>query len=122
MHAYSQYLFILFLSNSIVHLLAQEYTSIPRRQDLMNAVLLHTFELRCQYNGVGDGEFLEWFKKNGTHDVSVNTDKPGHYVVKQNELESQLMIKIFGKRREISNYVLLCFFQSNRMQLLNNGM
>jgi len=44
---------------------------------------------------------LNGTKKNATHDVSVNTDKPGHYdVVKhkekeRNEKESTLLIKIF---------------------------
>lgn len=101
MYGYSQYLLILFLSKSIVHLLAQEYTSSPRPTEAKYAALLRSFQLRCQYNGVGDGEFLEWFKKNGTHTVSVNVDKPGHYIVKKNEHESNLTIKIFGKRMEI---------------------
>jgi hypothetical protein len=51
------------------------------------------------YKGVGDGEFVEWFKRIGTDDISVNVDKPGHYVVKQNEHESNLTIKIFGKEK-----------------------
>lgn len=75
----------------------------------MNAALLHSFELRCHFTGVGDGEFLEWFKKTGTDDVSVNMDKPGHYVVKQNEQDSNLTIKIFGKGREIfAEYQIIC--------------
>jgi len=38
---------------------------------------------------------LNGLKKNATHDVSVNTDKPGHYIVKHKEKESILNIKIF---------------------------
>jgi hypothetical protein len=66
----------------------------------LEVALKHSFELKCEYNGPGDVEFLEWFKKNATHDVSVNTDKPGHYIVKHHEKDSILLIKIFGKTTE----------------------
>jgi hypothetical protein len=97
--AYSQYFLILLVSNSIVSLIAQEYTSKPQRGEQLSAALTRPFELRCMYKGVGDGEFVEWFKRIGTDDISVNVDKPGHYVVKQNEHESNLTIKIFGKEK-----------------------
>ena len=100
MHGHSQYLFIIFLLNSIVHLRAQDYTAVVVSGQSMYAALGRSFELRCRYNGIGDGEFIDWFKKNATHDVSVNTDKPGHYVIESNEMESSLTIKIFGNRSE----------------------
>lgn len=107
MHTYSQYLFIVFLSNSIVYLRGQVYTSIPARGETMNVALGRSFELRCLFNGIGNAEFIDWFKKNATHDVSVNTDKPGHYVVKTDENHSNLTIKIFGndKNHLIIRYV-----------------
>ena len=61
--------------------------------------LKNSIELKCEYEG-GDGQFTEWFKDG----IPVSADKPGHYVVKQNEKESILIIKIFGKdkKKEIS--------------------
>jgi len=94
--AYTQLFLILFIvSNSIVHLTAQYYTPIPHPGTQLQAALKRSFILKCEYTGGGDPEFLEWYKKNATHDVPVNTDKPGHYIVKQTKNESKLEIKIF---------------------------
>jgi len=93
--AYSQLFLILFIVlNSIVYLTAQ-YRPTPHPGNRLEVVLKHSFDLKCEYTGVGgDGEFLEWYKKNATHDVLV-TDKPGHYVTNKSEKESNLTIKIF---------------------------
>ncbi len=76
----------------------QQYvlTTKPSRPQ---AALKSQFELKCEYTGDGSGKFVGWFKKNKDYDVSVNADKPGHYVVKQTDKESILTIKIFGKKR-----------------------
>jgi len=94
--AYSQCSLILFLvCNSIVHLTAQQYTSIPAPEVTRAVPLKHSFQLRCLYNGEGDGEFMEWFKEVDGESISVNLDKPGHYIVKHSKSESSLTIKIF---------------------------
>jgi len=93
--SYSQLALILFtVSNSIVYL-NTEYIGKPLRGNTLEAALRHTVELQCIYTGAGTGQFVGWFKSNETTDVSVNTDKPGHYVVKNTDNSSTLLIKIF---------------------------
>ena len=66
---------------------------MPQTTVDLKAVLKHELELKCVYEGDGNGEFDEWYKDG----VPVSNDKPGHYVVKHTDKESVLKIKIFGK-------------------------
>jgi hypothetical protein len=100
------------VSNSIAYLNAGYVGTI--RGNKLQAALRHTFELKCEYTGDGTGEFIGWFKNNGTEDVSVNTDKPGHYIVKNTDKVSTLLIKIFGRenKKTFNKIIKSLFFLS----------
>lgn len=89
--AYSQMLFVLFTVFNSIYYLNARYIGTPTTTANLKAVLRHDLTLKCEHEGDGDGGFLEWYK-DGT---PVSADKPGHYVVKQKEKESILIIKIF---------------------------
>ncbi len=72
----------------------------PPRGRILEAALRNSYQLQCNYTGDGTGQFVGWFKSNETTDVSVNTDKPGHYVVKNTHNSSTLLIKIFGREKK----------------------
>ena len=70
-----------------------QFTQEPRNPADFQAALKQQFTLSCQYVGRDtSGEFLEWYRDN----MPVKDEKPGHYVVKTSDKESNLTIKIFG--------------------------
>ncbi|CAF1361352.1 unnamed protein product [Rotaria sordida] len=90
----SQLLVIFFTVSNIIFNLNAEYVGKPQITADNKAILKQSFQLKCEYTGNdGDGEFVEWYKD----DIAVSTEKPGHYIVQQNETESILIIKIFVK-------------------------
>ena len=79
---------------SLVYLQA-DYVGTPNSTARTRAVLKHSVELKCVYEGAdGDGRFLEWYRDN----ITISSEKAGHYVVKSTPKESILTIKIFGRR------------------------
>lgn len=70
------------------------FVKSPTSSKELRGILKKSLEFRCDYVGAdGNGEFLEWYKD----EIPVNSEKPGHYVVKSNATESRLIIKIFGE-------------------------
>ncbi|CAF3247251.1 unnamed protein product [Rotaria socialis] len=69
-----------------------KYSRSPADNKEFKAILKHSLDLECKYNGADqDGEFLDWYKDG----VPVSSEKSGHYVVHNSEKESKLTIKIF---------------------------
>jgi hypothetical protein len=95
---YSQLFLILFIISNLVFYLNAQY----RGEGPSTATLKNSIELKCVYSGAdGNGQFTEWFKDG----VRINSEKPGHYVVRQNEKESILIIKIFvNADAEVANW------------------
>jgi len=100
--AYSQLLLVLFAASNLIYYLNGQYVGTPTTTADLKAVLKHSLELKCEYTGDdANGQFLEWYKD----DVSVNTEKPGHYLVKTKEKESILIIKLFvAADAEVKNW------------------
>jgi len=92
--AYLQLLLVLCtVLNSIFYLNAR-FVAIPASTSNLKAVLKQPLELKCQYDGNDDnGQFTGWYKD----DIPISSEKPGHYVVKNEGKESILIIKIFVK-------------------------
>jgi hypothetical protein len=87
-------LFINSVLNIFLFANAADYAATPRSTNEIQAVLKHSIELKCEYKGPDDnGGFLDWYKNDNE---SVSSEKPGHYVVKNTNKESRLIIKIFG--------------------------
>lgn len=67
----------------------------PARDRDLRAVLRHSLELKCLYQGNDeDGQFLDWYKDG----VPISSEKAGHYSVHNSKKESVLIIKIFGMK------------------------
>jgi len=64
----------------------------PNNDADLRAVYKRSFELECIYNGAdGQPEFGEWYRD----DKLISSEKQGHYVVKNTDTKSTLIIKIF---------------------------
>ncbi|CAF1168644.1 unnamed protein product [Adineta ricciae] len=83
--------FALFTALNCILYLNAQYVGQPTTTADVKGVLKHSLKLTCVYQGVGDGEFEEWYRDG----FPVSQEKPGHYAVDNKEGESTLTIKIF---------------------------
>ncbi|UJR31577.1 hypothetical protein I4U23_019064 [Adineta vaga] len=69
-----------------------QFNRIPRDSADLKSAIKRSIDLKCEYSGIdGDGQFQEWYRDN----MTVNSEKPGHYIVRKTSNETTLTIKIF---------------------------
>ncbi|CAF0774914.1 unnamed protein product [Adineta ricciae] len=90
---------LLLVLNTLIYSNGQ-FTQAPRNPADLQAALKQQFTLSCHYAGRDtSGDFLEWYRDS----MPVKDEKPGHYVVKTSDKESNLTIKIFVKNDSLAH-------------------